>query len=359
MEGRKDEMKILFTGYTAQQIGNGTRLGYGPVADLFAEALRDAGCTVEHRPVEPDESLKDYDCLIVGQAPLHALGSNYAYPALHAIARARSEGCGLMFYLDDWQIPNLMSGVRTVCKEPKRLVKGIRKEKGNDDPSTFVYKRHRDWAVQHLDTLMLTVNAMKDRPWPATFVPKFAWGDPTSLVKPLNSKEFVYVDVSPYTAVYDTVIPPDNERYGQWVLGILSDQREWTNSLGLKWPIQYIGSKKSKAPVEPMKEWDLVQLYANNWGVLSPPYSHAGSGWWRNRFVYAARTRSILLGSPAEVSCIGDAYTIPVDQIEGSGIPRLREIADGQRDQLLKWEWSKEQCQTVMLDAVKKAISEI
>lgn len=351
-------LRLLVTGFTSQQIGNGTRLGYGPVVDLYVNALRDAGCYVEHRKLEPGESLKDWDCLIVGQAPLHALGSTYAYAPLEAIGRARAEGCGLMFYLDDWQIPNLMSGIRTVCKVPARLVKGIRKEKGNDDPSTFFYKKDREWAVTKLDDIMVVCNAMKDRPWPRTLVPKFAWGDPTTLVKPLNSKEFVYVDVSPYALDYPTVIPPDNQRYGQWVLGILSDQREWTDSLGLNWPIKYIGSKKAKAP-EPMKEVDLVQLYADNWGVLSPPYQHAGSGWWRNRFVYSARTRSIMLADPKEVSCIGDAYTLPVSTIESSGIGGLREIADAQREQLLKWEWSKEQCQEILLDAVKRSIEEI
>lgn len=339
--------RILLSGYTAQQIGNGTRLGYGPVIDLVADALRDAGCTVDHRRCIPEESLADYDCAIIGQIPLHAMGATYAYGALDVIRRARTENTGLLFLIDDWQIGNLMSGVRTINKGPHRLVKELFR----------TCRKEWDWANEHLDDLMVVLNAMLERPWPTTILPKFAWGDPTTLVKPLNAKKFVYIDPSAYATEYPTVLPPDTQRLGQWVLGILSDQREWTNSLGLGWPIQYIGSKKSKAD-QPMKEVDLVQLYADNWGVLSPPYNHAGSGWWRNRFVYTARTRGIMLADEKEVAPIGDAYRIKASEVEGMNVQQLRELADVQWSQLMAWQWPKEQMQQVLMDAVREAVEE-
>lgn len=339
--------KIVISGMTAQQIGNGTRLGYGPVIDLMRDALVDAGCTVEHRRMIPDEPLDDIDCLIIGQIPLHAMGATYAYGALDAIRRAKSAKTGMIWLIDDWQIGNLGSGVRTICKGPHRLVKELFR----------TCRKDWDWATEHLDELMTVVQAMKDRPWPPTIMPKFAWGDPTTLVKPLNSREFIYVDPSAYATEYPTVIPPDSERYGAWVLGILSDQREWINSLGLGWPVSYIGSKKSKAP-EPMKEVDLVQRYAQCWGVLSPPYNHAGSGWWRNRFVYTARTRGIMLADEKEVAPIGDAYRIKASEVEGLNTQQLRELADAQWSQLMAWQWSKEQVQSVLMDAVRRAVEE-
>jgi len=342
-------LKVLLSGFTAQQIGNGTILKYGPVVDLFAAALRDAGVQVDHRRCEPGMSLKEYDAVIIGQAPLHGLPATYAYGALDVIRRARAEGCGLLFYIDDWQVGNLKAGISTVCRGPWRLTKDL----------FSTCRKDFQWAKDNLDDLMIVVEAMRDRPWPKTLVPKFEWGDGSLVTAPLNSREFVYVDPSSYADEYDTVVPSDTTRYAQWVLGILSDQRPWTDSLALSWPIRYIGSKKSRAP-RPVPEPDLVQLYAQSWGVLSPPYpAHAGSGWWRNRFVYAARTGSIMLADQREAGVIGDAYTIDPGAVEKMNILQLREVADAQRAQLEKWQWPKEQVQERILRAVTEAIAEV
>jgi len=339
-------VRVCFSGFTAQHIGNGTKLGYGPVIDLFAAALRDAGVEVEHRRMTPGEDLTQFDCLIMGQTPVNAMTGTYIYGALDAIARARSCSVGLVFMIDDWAVKLLGSGVRTYAKKPERLVKELFEDRPN-----------WQWANENLAHLEQVLYAMRDRPWPPLLVPKFEWGDPSKLVEPLNSKKFVYVDPSAYATEYPTVIPPDNEKYGAWVLGILSDQRKWTDSLGLGWPVSYIGGKRSKAE-KSMKEVDLVQRYAQCWGVLSPPYDHAGSGWWRNRFVYAARTNTILLGDEAEVSPIGDTYRIKASEVEGLTVPQLRDLANAQREQLESWQWPKEKVQQVILDTVREAVEE-
>jgi hypothetical protein len=341
-------LKILMTGATSQQIGNGTRLGYGPVIDLFRDALIDAGCEVHHRRFQPNDDLSEYDCAIVGQNPMNALTATYLYGALDVLGRARQNKVGLLLSVDDWQLGLLHTGRRTILRDQRRLareqIRGAR--------------RDLDWAMDNLDRLMVVVRALEERPWPATIVPKFGWGDASPLLAQIPARRHVTVDPSSYATEYPTTIPDDQDRYGAWVLGILSDQREWVSKLGLSWPVSYTGGKKSKAD-QPMKEVDLVQRYAQCWGVLSPPYKQLfGTGWWRNRFVYAARTQGILYADPAEAGVIGDAYKLDPAEVEKLPVPQLRELADAQRSQLESWQWPKEQVKEVLMTEVQRAVEE-
>lgn len=341
-------MKVLISGSTSQQIGNGTRLGYGPVIDLFAAAIRDAGADVEHRRLVPEEDINDYDCLLIGMAPFNGLNATYLYGMLDAIRRARASKVGLVLYVDDWQIPLLKTGIRTQIRQPERLAR----------EAIRTARRDLDWGMAHLDELMTVVHAFNDRPWPTTLAPKFEWGNADGLFEKLPTRKRITIDPSAYAVEYPTQLRPDAERYGAWVLGILSDQRAWVEKLGLSWPVSYVGGKKSKADA-PMKEIDLVQRYADCWGVLSPPYKALnGTGWWRNRYVYAARTGAVLLGDPAEVGLIGDAYLTTPDVVESLGVPQLRELADAQRAQLESWQWSKERVRDTIMAELKLAVEE-
>lgn len=349
---------VLLTGYTAQHVGNGNRAGYQTVPFQLRDALADAGFQVTLKRMVPEEDLSIYDVAIIGQSPLNSLGSYYMYGALDVIRRARANGVGLMFYADDWQVHNLLTGIRTCVKSPPRLIKGIRGQKGNDDPSTFIYKKDRSWAAEHIDDLMHVVHALLERKWPPTIIPKNEWGELSLLERHLPSRKIVPIDFTPYTYPYeDVVVPPDDERYGAWVLGSLSNQDKWVSSLGLRWPVVRYGGRASKAD-EMLKDCDLVQRYAQCWGVMSAPYFHKGSGWWRLRHVHTAYTQGILLADPSEVAPLGDAYTIPPSTVESSTIPQLREIANAQRETYFKWAWTKDRMREVLHETINEVIAE-
>jgi hypothetical protein len=125
-------------------------------------------------------------------------------------------------------------------------------------------------------------------------------------------------------------VPADEDKWGAWVIGILSDQRKWIDSLNLQWPLAHRGGKASKAE-EGMPEPELVQMYANSWGVLGVPYWHAGSGWLRIRHHHAAQVGSIYVTQSPELSFISDAYDVKAVDVEKMSIPQLRELADAQR----------------------------
>ena len=341
-------IKVLMTGYTAQHIGSTRKLiKYGSVAELFAQILEDGGCEVEHRRAMPDEDISSYDLILCGQISLAALGSTYLYGALDVVSRARENGCGLMFYIDDWQTHNLITSLKTINKDSNRLVR----------ESLGSARADLEWARAHVDRIFPVAQALLHNPWPITLVPKFTWGDGSKVTHTLTSREWCYADLSPYAVEFNTEIPSDEERKVQWILGVLSDQRKWLEKMNLSWPVEYIGGRSSKAD-QKLTEKELVDLYAQSWGVLSPKYPHAGSGWWRNRFVYTARTRSIMLADPEEVAELGDSYTVKAKDIEAMTKPQLRELADAQHKAFFDVQATKEQVVETVMSAVRRAVAE-
>jgi len=341
-------IKVLLTGYTAQHIGSTrTHVKYGAVTDMYADILRLGGCEVDHRRVLPNEDLTGYDLLLCGQVSPATLGASYLYGALDAIGRAKKSNVGLMFFLDDWQTHNIVSGLKTFHKVPTRVVR---------DSAVGCRKNH-DWATANIDRIYPVIDALNTRPWPATIVPKFSWGTGLSVVKGLNSREWIWADVSAFAQDYNTSIPDDSDRERAWVLGTLSDQTKWLDKLGLNWNVHYIGTKRTKAE-KVLSEVELCDVYANSWGVLAAKYPHAGSGWWRNRFIHAVRTRSILLADPLEVSELGESYLKNPSEIESMTTSQLRELADAQRDVFYSKETPKEQVIDTIMNAVHRAIAE-
>lgn len=341
-------IKVLATGYTAQHIGSQRLLvKYGAVTDMFVDIMRRGGCEVDHRRVRPGDDLSGYDLLFCGQMALGALGSSYCYGALDAIARARQNGLGLMFFLDDWQVNNIVTSLRTLNKEKYRIAR----------ESLATARMDHAWAMENIDRIFPVVQALLNRPWPITLVPKFSWGDGLSVVRGLDSREWVWTDVSAFAPDYGTPLAPDNERIAQWVCGTLSDQRAWINKMGVKWHVEYLGSKKSKAD-RVLTEVELCELYGKSWGVMAPKYPHAGSGWWRNRFIHSVRTRSIMLADPKEVRDIGESFLIKPHEIESMNIAQLREVADAQRADFYAKETPTDQVIDTVMGAVRRAIAE-
>lgn len=315
-------MKLLVTGTTKQQIGGGTALGYEPVADLFVKGLRLAGCEVEHRKTEIGEDLAPYDAVLVGLVPFFSIASNYLYHTLDVIERAERDGHPILFFVDDWAFPRLVANLNTHLRYPWQLTKEFFKGRSN-----------YEWASRRKPELHKMVERMRYEPWAPTIVPAFTWGDHQKLTGEVEMMTNAhYVDVSALAMEYPLTFPAERER--RWVLGTVSDQRKWMDSLNLSWEVSHLGTKASKAP-EKMPESALVQLYAESWGVLSPPYKRIlGTGWWRNRAVYAARAGAILLADPGEMPQLGEAYQVAPADVERMTDTELCSLAAAQREAL-------------------------
>lgn len=337
-------MKILMTGTTKQQVGGGTALGYEPVADLFAKGLRLAGYEVEHRKTTIGEDLAPYDAVLVGLVPFFSIASNQLYHALDVIERAEKSGHPLLFFVDDWAFPRLVANLNTHIRHPWQLTKEF-----------FAGRASYDWACSRKAELQVIVERMRYQPWAPTLVPAFTWGDHHKLTGEVEMMtEPYYIDVSALARDYD-LCNVERPRQRRWVLGTVSDQRKWLDSLNLSWEVSHLGTRASKAP-EKMPEADLVRLYAGSWGVLSPPYKRIlGTGWWRNRAVYAARAGSILLADPGEMPQLGEPYQVVPADVEKMNDVELSELAAAQRNVLFSTQPSAQQV-AAQLDSIVQGV---
>lgn len=314
-------MKVLATGMSPPQCGRKTQTGYEHVSDLWLKALCAGGAEVEHRRVEPNEPLDGYDIALVGLVPPNSIAARYLYTALDVINRAPKEGCGLVLYVDDWRYYAIMNGLRVMCRNPRRRL-----------IETELFKNFwaRDWAISDgWPRIVETLESLLHEPWPTTLIPAFTWGDYEKLPK-LPASRVEVLDPSAFARMYDIPVVDDADRRRSWVMGTFSDQRQWITDLGLTWEHNYVGTRRSKA-AGAVKEWELVASYGTSWGVLGAPYGHAGSGWWRNRFVYAAKAGAIMLADQREVEGLGPMYYLPPEKIESMDVEDLRAYADVQR----------------------------
>lgn len=316
-------MRVLMTGMSPPQCGRKTQTGYEHVSDLWGKALRAGGAQVEHRTVTVDEPLSEYDVCLVGLIPPNSIANRYLYTALSTIGRARMSGCALVLYVDDWRFGQITHGVRVVARDiTKRLLNN----------SMFVNLVGRDWALtdRGQQTVTSVLNALDSRPWPTTLVPAFTWGDHDKLPS-LPAIKTEVIDPTAFSRRYEIPQASDDQRDRTWIMGTFSDQRTWIDSLGLEWDVSYVGTRRSRSENGHLQEADLVASYGQAWGTLAAPYGHAGSGWWRNRFVYSASAGAVMLASPQEVAGLGPDYYRPGPEVEKMSDAELREFADTQR----------------------------
>lgn len=328
-------MRILVTGATHQQAGKGTKQGYQPVVEMHVQALRDLGHEVTQRAVGiADEDALGHDVLIVGLVPYLSVAGHHVFPVIDLLDRAERAGKRVLLYVDDWQYPRVLDNLMTVARGPHRLTR----------ETMFSGRPGYGWATDPLGQAAVDrhLERMLTRPWSPVIYPAFAWGNHRLLAGHLPAERAYCLDPTSYTRPYPITRVADEHRERRWVLGTLSNQATWLKSLGpLIWELRQAGRPKDDAPN--LSEADLVQEYATAWGVLSPLYKKvAGSGWWRNRFVYAAMTRSVLLADPEEVRGLGAAYLADAQDVERLTTVELRDLAEAQAACLRAKVWDRD-----------------
>jgi hypothetical protein len=366
-------MKILMTGFTALQINTERRtIQKIDVPALIAKALTDLGHNVDWRKVTPGEDLSSYDAAWINLAPLNSLnGRQGAMGALYTL----SSGLPSVGFFDDWQFNTVFNGARAMVRKPEMLYKHllVGTEHRGEEGATYFSRADIEAALERIkekdpeaakkcyieryymmDTdeqvkpyekrLVQAATDMIDRRWEAGMVPvcpMYAWGDRTSVRKRMPKKVGPIEALDPSCVTFDTlnaVTPkPAIEKKRAWVLGALMPHDEWLARKNLGWPVEIIGSRKLIRKLGGQRldtELDVLNFYNERWGILSPPYPHAGSGWWRSRFLYAARIGSILVTDKGEGDPLGDAYKLTVADVEKMSDAELEAAAKAQADAL-------------------------
>lgn len=362
-------MRVLMTGCTALQIDSQNRTIQkidGPAS--IVESLRSRGHYVEWRKVEPGEDLESWDVIWVNLAPINSLnGRAGAMGSLYAL----SSGKPCVGFFDDWQFPAVFNGMRALSRRPEMLYKYMlvgAAHRGEEaatyfdkdeveaarariiaanpeaEKKTYIdryYYRDTDEGVRPFeDRLVATARAFNTERWShgmVPVVPMYAWGDRTKVrkrmpqtmgaIEPLDLSSTIYPLIAPHAP-----LPPEEKRRA-WMLGALMPHDTWIDKKDFDWPVEYMGAKgliKKRGGERVKTESDVIDRYNQVWGILSPPYPHSGCGWWRSRFMYAAKIGSVLVCDKGEGDPLGAPYKVTMKQVEAMTDSQLQQLAADQ-----------------------------
>jgi hypothetical protein len=390
-------MKILMTGFTALQINTEKRVIQKiDVPAFIAKALVELGHEVDWRRVDTGEDLSGYDLAWVNLAPMHSLnGRHGAMGSLYTM----SSGIPCVGFFDDWQFSAVFNGAKALVRRPDVLYKYllVGTEHRGDEGATYFSREEIENAVARiaekdpaaakkcgieryymLDTdekirpyekqLVQAADDFLDRRWAAGMVPvcpMYAFGD-RSLVRKRMPKGVGPIEaLDPSAVVNDTLAgvvpasPADKTR--TWVLGALMPHDTWLEKKQPAWPVEIVGSRKLIRKMGGQRfatEQEVLEFYNKHWGIMSPPYMHAGSGWWRSRFIYAAHIGSVLVTDKGEGSPLGDAYKISISDVEAMTEQELEDTALAQRKALMPLLGTYEQFKNHVGKIVDRAVAE-
>lgn len=307
-------MKILVTGCTSRQANPEPRNQEKGVtfARLLADALRDAGHTVEHRNPDILEDLSEFDHVFLGIAPLHGMGSNRAYGALAVVLRTVSENNKLTLFIDDADVGKVVSGLRTMHSDPNRLVKPF-----------FAYKLQHDIAStpSYAGWLREGVKILNENAWPRLLVPFHEWHNAAPVFEkrvPQATGNVCQIDLTAFLPEHE-IKEPD----------IVSDRWVTEAEPGNKWIRQQRLQKGivllNKHGEKIHNDAERVNRYSSAHAVLHAPEEPAG--WWTSRFGFAARARTPLVTRWQDVQALGPSYMHLADAVDSMSPVEREEVA--------------------------------
>ncbi len=331
---RRKKKKILITGFTAPQVGSLRTNGINQLPYAFARAAREAGHEVEHRITALGEDLGGYDAVIVFIMTLFSVTTSYALGALWALARRPDA----VIVVDDWQVDEMINRFEIAAKRPDYYLTSPKILSAAKRPGV---ERLREKGP--LRTAIFGVVEALSQTWEPHPVaaPVFPWGDVKRLGLP--TRQPLVFDPSPLVRLNLPEIhrAPDARREKRWVLASLFDQRRWLEGQPFSWPVTVYGQEKHG--YERLPENEVIDRYGELWGVLSHPYKHVGSGWWRQRFLHALHAGTVIYGDERELGPIGPGAFIPLVELERASWRQLRRLADHQRELIETRLWTRDQ----------------
>jgi hypothetical protein len=390
-------MKVLMSGFTALQINTEKRtIQKIDVPASIARALRESGHDVDWRKITPGEDLSSYDVLWINLAPLNSLnGRQGAMGALYAL----SSGIPCVGFFDDWQFNTVFNGARALIRKPAMLYKHllVGTEHRGEEGATYFSRADIEAALERIrevnpaaakkcyieryymmdndenikpweKRLVQAATDLVDKRWEAGMVPvcpMYGFGDRSIVRKRMPDELGPIEALDPTATIIPTLQPviakPAADKKRAWVLGALMPHDNWLERKSLEWPVEIVGSRKLIKKLGGQRfdtEQDVLEFYNNHWGILSPPYPHAGSGWWRSRFLYAAHVGSILVTDKGEGDPLGDAYKLTIADVEKMSDAELAAAAIAQQEALKPYipEYSAfvEHCNRIIERAVRE-----
>lgn len=336
-------MRILVTGFTKLQV-DGVKKAQIQKIDVprqIVDTLRQLGHWVDWRrsgfSLQTDSVGRPHaDLVWVNVAPCLSLNAPYALEGLHAIGHAIEQQIPLVLFFDDWQV----RGTRSHARSFPRL-QAAKNQLGKVIGGSNLYASDLEQAAARLDTILLGARALAEgHPVARVAVPMYAYGKRSIVLSTVlngyHLERFESLDPTPFIQLIQTA-PDGLIPARRHTLAALMDHKEWSEKLHLTWPIEYLGNRKIGA-YRAKTELEVQERCNLNWGVLSPPYPQAGSGWWRSRYLYAAHLKRILISDLKDAALLGGPYVeaTNVRTVEAYNDTSLRELAEVQSKQFFR-----------------------
>jgi len=336
-------VKILMTGMAARGVGSTrTKHKIASLPDVIAAALRELGHEVDGpRRVEGRGDVRA-DAILVQVGWSSSLSSTYAHEAGALMGAAASVGVPLLRYVDDWRSQWLADDVAGHVVSDR----GWR-----NHTEKFRRDVYRELKPYTRDLVREGLAATLDAP---VLVPTMGWGDPQKFDSSAKARLSRVVGWDPQRLVpYDVPEwPEDFRRARRWVVASLQEHDRWVSDQHLTWPVVRMGANPKLPGGVPVAgatnrvrpEGEVLQAYADAWGVLSPAYASAGSGYWRTRWFQAMLSGAILWPGSADSEAIGGAFSgmDPAD-VEVMRESDLQELAAAQSDRIWETSWTREE----------------
>lgn len=344
-------LTILLTGFTSRQANTVSAKAdiYITFAPILKKVLERLGHTVDWRPVTFAESdIEKYDIVFCGCSdPNSMTGQGHRYGAIWSMIKAQR----LVLWFDDWRIKGQL---HSFLKKPSVFWE-----------TRMLHEAHLSTHARALefkdpiDNMLFGLSTDHKAPIVAQL---FNWGNEAKFLKEApDAKWLLRFDPSAYVPNFVEKIIPMEERKRSWVAASLTQMDDFIEKLKLQWPVTKQAKPAGRAfgGWKKMHEKDVVtELYATHAGLLSKPYPHAGSGWWRVRFNYAAHTNTVMLADQKEVTEIGSAYRYSAAEIESLSASGLEALAVAQYVQLRGWEDSELTVATKMARYIDRVMQE-
>jgi hypothetical protein len=328
-------MKILFTGSTAKQVDDNAweraRVKRIDDSSIICSSLRKQGHIVDRKRIKWGEDLSMYDLAIVG---VGCFGSNnYSgdiFNSLYALSSCKNV---LVFY-EDWKIESNISSFNSMLK--KGVIEEAVNKKWSNGSCFYGGVDNENFNIEKAKEIIKNLtNGFYD-----ALIPAFDWGNKEIVRKIIKSKNIYNIDLTPYVLEnWNIDLRPEiKEKRKEFMLASLVDHRRWVKKCQLRWDVVYYGAKSIKESIKLETETDVYNECGKYWGILCPEYPHAGSGWFRIRYIYAALQRSIIFGSDSDLKELG----IQWKRLEFLTDDELKEYAEEQRKAIFKYAWNKE-----------------
>lgn len=318
----------LLTGSTAIQVGSErTQLKIMTSMRAWKSALEAMGYTVDWRSVVPGEDVSSYRVVMASLNQPNALVSVH----VHGVLWCMLSRPDCVVILDDWQVYQITNGLRTWSRSQERMFR-LR----NQGISTHLKDQLHEYVIEILST----------NGWSHLLIaPILGNGDLSLLRAPGKT-----IGVDPTSFSPRMCLTTDNIKKRGWTrASLLKKDDDDVN----KWPVEYYGwrdsasgggNKKDSQGQPRVEESELFKIYQESWGVLSPPHPHAGSGWWRYRYLMSVDAGCVLSADIKEATCLGRPYIKASDitWVESLSDSGLIKLATDQARCLEEITWSKE-----------------